>query len=112
MYNKSEIFKKAWEIKKTLGYDFSVALKCAWFEAKKAVKEAAKAIVKKAIVITNIEKWFLKKMDTVSFMALESGIGVNDIILEKETEKAIQISTEWDGYRKYMWIPKSVVEFN
>lgn len=50
-------------------------------------------------------------MDTVSFMALESGIAVNDIVLEKETEKAIQISTEWNGYRKMMWFPKSVVAY-
>ena len=58
-----------------------------------------------------IKQWFLRKMDAVSFMALESGIAVNDIVLEKETEKAIQISTEWNGYRKMMWMPKSVVAY-
>lgn len=109
-YNKSEIMKKAWELFKTddgIKVSFSECLKIAWKKAKKAVVK----IVKRNIVFTNIEKWFLKKMDSVSFMALESGIAVNDIVLEKETEKAIQISTEWNGYRKMMWFPKSVVAY-
>ena len=46
-------------------------------------------------------------MDGVSFLALDAGIAADDIILERETEKAIEISTEWDGYKKIMWLPKS-----
>ena len=109
-YNKSEIMKKAWELFKAadgITVSFADCLKIAWKKAKKSVVKT----VKRNIVFTNIEKWFVKKMDTVSFMALESGIAVNDIVLEKETEKAIQISTEWDGYRKMMWFPKSVVAY-
>ena len=109
-YNKSKIMKKAWELFKTdcgIKISFADCLKIAWKKAKKAVVKK----VKRNIVFTNIEKWFLKKMDTVSFMALESGIVVNDIVLEKETEKAIQISTEWNGYRKMIWFPKSVVAY-
>lgn len=109
-YNKSEIMKKAWELFKMntgIRISFSDCLKSAW---KKAKKSAMKT-VKRNIIFTSIEKWFLKKMDTVTFMALESGIAVNDIVLEKETEKAIQISTEWNGYRKMIWFPKSVVAY-
>lgn len=112
-YNKSEIMKKAWELFKTddgIKVSFSQCLKLAWKQAKKAVVKAVNN-VKKNIVITEIKQWFLRKMDAVSFMALESGIAVNDIVLEKETEKAIQISTEWNGYRKTMWMPKSVVAY-
>lgn len=112
-YNKSEIMKKAWELFKTddgIKVSFSQCLKLAWKQAKKAVVKAV-SNVKKNIVITEIKQWFLRKMDAVSFMALESGIAVNDIVLEKETEKAIQISTEWNGYRKMMWMPKSVVAY-
>ena len=111
-YNKSEIMKKAWELFKEDGntFSFSICLKTAWRIAKKLIVKTVKT-VKRNIVFTDIKKWFLKKMDTVSFMALESGIAVNDIVLEKETEKAIQISTEWNGYRKMMWLPKTVVEY-
>lgn len=112
-YNKSEIMKKAWELFKTddgIKVSFSQCLKLAWKQTKKAVVKTV-SNVKKNITIMEIKQWFLRKMDAVSFMALESGIAVNDIVLEKETEKAIQISTEWNGYRKMMWMPKSVVAY-
>lgn len=110
-YNKSEIMRKAWELFRegTVEMSFSLCLKTAWRLAKKTVKKVAE--VKKNIVFTDIKQWFLNKMDSVSFMALESGIAVNDIVLERETEKAIQISTEWNGYRKMIWFPKSVVSY-
>lgn len=37
MYNRSEIFKRAWEIIRT-GVDKSIAFKAAWFEAKITTK--------------------------------------------------------------------------
>lgn len=37
-YNKSEIFKKAWEIKRKLNNTLSVALKMAWMLAKTAME--------------------------------------------------------------------------
>ncbi len=37
-YNKSEIFKKAWEIKRELKNTFSIALKMAWKLARKAME--------------------------------------------------------------------------
>lgn len=112
-YNKSEIMKKAWELFKAdagIKVSFSECLKIAWKKAKKSVSNKIET-VKRNINFSHIESWFLRKMDSVSFMALESGMAVNDIILEKETEKAIMISTEWNGYRKKMWFPKSVVLF-
>ena len=107
-YNKSEIMKKAWELKKSLRITMSEALKKSWEAAK---KNALKRIVNKRIRFQNIEKGFLRKMNDTTFLALKSGIEVDDTVLEKETEKAIEISTEWNGYRKRIWIPKSVCEY-
>jgi hypothetical protein len=101
-YNKSEIMKNAWSLKRTSSNSFAECLKRAWELAKSAVSEFR---------FTKIAPWFLKKMDSVSYMALESGIAIDDIKLERETEKAIQISTEWNGFRKMMWFPKSVCEY-
>lgn len=110
-YNKSEIMKKAWFYVKKTGCCMSAALTCAWSEARQAIKVASQKIIGKHIQILEIKKWFLKKMDAVTFMALECGIWIDDIVLEKETKKAIQISTEWNGYKKKIWMPKSVVVF-
>lgn len=40
-YNKSEIFKRAWEFVKKLGYTMYKALKDAWAEAKRKTEEIA-----------------------------------------------------------------------
>lgn len=111
-YNKSEIMKMAWTLKKGMeDLTFSEALKKAWEVAKRTAGKA-KTIVKKHIQITSIEKWVLRKMDSNSFLAIKSGIeAADDIILERETEKAIEISTEWNGYRKNIWLPKSACEY-
>lgn len=108
-YNLSEIMKHAWELFKddSIKLSFSECLRASWKQAKKV---AAKA-VKKNIIIVDMSKWFVKKLDAVSFMAIDSGMAVNDIILEKETEKAVMLSTEWNGYRKLIWIPKSVISY-
>lgn len=108
-YNLSEIMKHAWELFRdsSIKLSFAECLKASWKQAKKTADKE----VKKNIVIVDMAKWFVKKLDAVSFMALESGIAVNDIVLEKETEKAVMISTEWNGYRKAMWIPKSLITF-
>ena len=98
-----KVMKRAWEIKREDKRNiFGECLRMAWVEIKAAAKN---------VVFTKIAPWFLKKMDSVTFMALESGICVGDMVIEKETEKAICVSTEWDGYRKMMWFPKSVVEY-
>lgn len=114
-YNLSRIMKTAWTIKKvTSGTTFSECLKIAWKNEKDGTyyrEPAKKTVVKKHIQITEVAKWVLRKMDSVSFMALDAGIAVNDIILEKETMKAIQISTEWDGYGKMLWLPKSACTY-
>ena len=93
-YNLSEIMKHAWELFKddSIKLSFSECLIASWKQAKKV---AAKA-VKKNIIIVDMSKWFVKKLDAVSFMAIDSGMAVNDIILEKETEKAVMLSTEWN----------------
>lgn len=110
-YNLSEIMKNAWTIKRAFhGMTLSEALKKSWENAKeKAAK--AKNIVKKHIQICEIAKWVLRKMDSNTFMALESGIAVNDITLERETEKAIEISTEWNYGIKRIWLPKSACKY-
>ena len=93
-YNLSEIMKHAWELFKddSIKLSFSECLRASW-------------------KIVDMAKWFVKKLDAVSFMAIDSGMAVNDIILEKETEKAVMLSTEWNGYRKLIWIPKSVISY-
>lgn len=110
-YNLSNIMKHAWRLFKegSIKLSFGECLRAAWKQAKKSAAKAE--FVKRNIVIVDLAKWFVKKMDAVSFMALESGIAVNDVVLEKETEKAVMISTEWNGYRKAMWIPKSLITF-
>lgn len=111
-YNRSEIFKKAWGLKKLIGdITFGECLKNAWQRAKEEVVKA-KTVVKKAVRINNVAKWFLKKMETVDFMALDSGIWDDDIILERETAKAIEISTEWNYGKRKIWLPKSVIEYS
>lgn len=106
-YNRSEIMKTAWRKYKELGGAFRIHLKMAWDAAKKPVKK----VVEKKIIFTDVAAWFLKKMDAVTFMAFESGVAVDDIVLERETEKAIEISTEWNGFRKKIWLPKSVCSY-
>ena len=100
-----KVMKRAWEIKREDSRNiFAECLKMAWAEIKKVAKAGK-------IQIVEIKQWFLRKMDTITFMAIDSGICTNDIVLEKETEKAIQISTEWNGRLKYIWLPKSVVVY-
>ena len=106
-YNLSEIMKNAWALMKgTEGFTFAECLKLSWKNAKENAPKK-KIMVKRHIQIMEVAKWVLKKMDGVSFLALDAGIAADDIILERETEKAIEISTEWDGLKKIMWLPKS-----
>lgn len=106
-YNLSEIMKNAWLLMKaTEENTFSECLKLSWRNAKENAQKK-KVMVKRHIQIMEVAKWVLRKMDDVSFLALDAGIAVDDIVLERETEKAIEISTEWDGYKKIMWLPKS-----
>lgn len=109
-YNRSEIFKNAWVLKRACEKTFGECLKTIWEKTKETVAKA-KTVVEKHIQIEGIAKWFLRKMDTIHFMALQSGVEIDDIILERETEKAIEISTEWNYGRKKIWLPKSVVKF-
>lgn len=110
-YNLSEIMKNAWTLKKACeGMTLSEALKNAWSKAKEtAVK--VKTAVGKHIQILTVAKWVLRKMETRTFMALESGIAIDDITLERETEKAIEISTEWNYERIKIWLPKSACTY-
>lgn len=115
-YNKSEIMKNAWQISRVIEISFSGALKMAWARAKEELNKtmvSAKKVVGKHINIVNIQKWFLRKMSTQTFSELSVGISTDDITLERETEKAIQISTNWvfEGEKKYFWIPKLAVEY-
>lgn len=106
-YNKSEIMKNAWVIfKAKAAKSFSDALRTAWENAKKV-----KRIVGKKIQIIYVAKWILKKMTGVQFLALDAGIAVDDIVLERETGKAIEISTEWNYRRIRIWMPKSAVQY-
>lgn len=110
-YNLSEIMKNAWVLKKACeGMTLSDALKHSWKRAKEAALKA-KISVKRHIQILSVSKWVLKKMDSEDYMALDSGIAVNDIVLERETEKAIEISTEWNYGTKKIWLPKSACQY-
>lgn len=114
-YNLSDIMKYAWKLIRSVdGLTMSEALKTAWSRAKDRVEETvakAKIIVNKHIKITFIAKWLLMKMSNTSFLALDAGMYIDDIILERETQKAIEISTEWNGGRMRIWLPKSACQY-
>lgn len=44
-YNKQEIMKRAWELKKTTDNTFSVCLKKSWAEAKRTEEKSEKALL-------------------------------------------------------------------
>lgn len=111
-YNKSEIMKRAWNVFRGVeGISFSEALKMAWAFAKKEAHKTEKRLVNKDVTILTIKGWYLRKLSGFQFLVFSSGMETNDFILERESEKAIQVSTEWKGYRKFFWIPKSACEY-
>lgn len=66
-----------------------------------------------------IAGWFVKKMKTGDFLALDAAVGAfrdghSDslgITLEEETEKAICLGTEWNYKIRRIWVPKSVISY-
>lgn len=120
-YNRSEIMKRAWEMKKRntmrvgkiindynrLAFrTFASCLKQAWDEAKEAEKirarkeaEAAKAAAaKKVEYVWIIPNWIMHEKE---LLGIRSNI-VKQEAIERETVKAFRVYGEW--------IPKSVCE--
>ena len=127
MMNLSKIMKRAWEIKKEEDLKtknrkmihndfselkdcekavFSICLSMAWEEAKKEAKEQAKRdSFKRTENVATIKDWFYNKK-----------FGNNDcfsknILIEKETDKAVFGKVECDMYGEAgiveIWVPKS-----
>jgi hypothetical protein len=80
-FNRSEIFKKAWELVKKAGLSLAEALKKAWKEAK--MKEAVKETVKKAVA------------------KAQELIDAGDYRIHKGVEREIVVK-EWEGRRAYI----------
>lgn len=110
-YNRSEIFKKAWNMVKNSKLTMSEALKEAWRHAKERAVEVKEDKMR-------IKDWFYNKNQN-NFRCRGGFIGQvfekSDIV--KETEKAYNLALEmesFDGERtlfvKYVWVPKSCVE--
>lgn len=115
-YNKSEIFKKAWNMVKNNGMTISEALKLSWARAKRVVEnsKAIEAMTRKAY---EIKEWFYNKnADKFCFRNGSASRYFNDSEIVKETEKAYNLALEVESYdgehylfTKYVWVPKSCV---
>lgn len=117
-YNLSEIMKEAWKVFKSGAFKdatFGEILKLIWKNVKETGRcsfgRKEKKEVNKHVQILNVEKWVLRKMDGETFLALDAAVAADDLTLTRETEKAIEVSTEWDGYMKKIWLPKSACEY-
>lgn len=96
MYNKSQIMKRAWQIKKSERSSMSYALKKSWSEAKNPV------------VLFVMKDWFANKLAN----EIKHNICSADIFaILKETEKAVYAMISLSANRsKCVWIPKSCIE--
>lgn len=117
-YNLSEIMTEAWKIFKSNAFKeatFGEILKMVWRNVKETGRcsfgRKEKKEVNKRVQILTVAKWVLKKMSGETFLALDAAVATDDVTLSRETEKAIEIVVEWDGYMKKIWLPKSACEY-
>lgn len=117
-YNLSEIMTEAWKVFKSGAFKdttFGDCLRLIWKNVKETGRcsfgHKEKKSVNAHVQILSVAKWVLRKMDAETFMALDAAIATNDLTLTRETEKAIEVETEWDGYMKKIWLPKSACEY-
>ena len=98
MFNKSEIMKKAWNIKKSEKTSMSYALKKSWSEAKSS------------LVLFVIKDWFANKIAN----EIKRNICSPEIFaILKETEKAVYAMISVSANQsKCVWVPKSCIEKN
>lgn len=117
-YNLSEIMTEAWKVFKSNAFPeatFGEVLKLIWKNVKETGRcsfgQKEKKTVNRRVQILSVAKWVLRKMEAADFMALDAAIATNDLTLTRETEKAIEVATEWDGYKKKIWLPKSACQY-
>lgn len=109
-YNKSEIFKRAWNLVRHQKKTLSQALKESWDFAKRTTEEIKKRY--------SIADWFMhKNIDKMTTAHLECHQTFSDKDIIKETEKAVYVELEMmtksgfeSRYTHKIWIPKSCVE--
>lgn len=109
-YDKSAIFKKAWNMVKNSKVSMSYALKEAWRHA----KERAVDVVERM----RIKDWFYdKNAQNFRFRNGSAAQTFEKSDIVKETEKAYNLALEVESYDgehvlfvKYVWVPKSCVE--
>ena len=116
-YNKSEIMKKAWEIKKNMEsiinktYNFSKALKRSWEIAKSKLNTVSEKISKTIEITTNIvvvKSWIAQKNLTQHEYSAAKSVNFECEVL-KETAKAIYVSFKSKFGSVKMWCPKSQI---
>ncbi len=121
MFNKSEIMRRAWELKKLneikfgkklAAYNkrdfltFGACLRIAWTEAKKAARIAANRAKLAAEELANpktftVAGWFVAREEMHASKFDASSI-------KKETKKAILVH-DANGL---IWVPKSIITYN
>lgn len=116
-YNKSQIFKKAWNMVKHNGMTMSEALKLFWKRAKRLV-ESIRASRAKEEKSFSIKEWFYNKnSEKFRFRNGSASRWFEESDIVKETEKAYNVTLEVESYDgehtlfiTKVWVPKSCVE--